>query len=276
MGKGWPGEGTGKSAEHLYDRRRRSGHGCVSAGWSGFPSSVGLAYPPFVSKLAKVESKLSKSYFLPGVYRVDYWAKRKGRSYGIILVDLARHCPIDLLDDATSEALIVWLVGHPGVESIRRDRDKEYALGEAKGAPEATQVADRWHLLKNVGDTLEAVFTQHQEWLRHAASEATAAGEEPPEEVSAPSDETPAERDRAARREMRVQRYDEVKTLQAGGMNLSELARTIVKYVRAEHFPERARRRPGAADLAPYDAYLRKRWSAGCHNGTRLWLELRE
>src|SRR5437588_10404702 len=71
--------------------------------------------------------------------------------------------------------------------------------------------------------------------------------------------------------------------LHAGGMSLSETARTVglargtvVKYARAEHFPERARRRPGAADLAPHDAYLRERWTAGCHTGKRLWQELRE
>jgi hypothetical protein len=51
--KGWPGEGTGKRSEDLYDSRRGGGHGAVSAGWSGFPSSVDLACPPFVSKWPK-------------------------------------------------------------------------------------------------------------------------------------------------------------------------------------------------------------------------------
>jgi transposase len=216
------------------------------------------------------------------VLGVDDWAKRKGRSYGTILVDLERHCPIELLDDATSAALIAWLEQHPGVEIISRDRGKEYVLGATQGAPDAIQVADRWHLLKNLGDTLEALFTQHQEWLRQAVTPEDS-GDHTAEEMSAPTSETtPAERDQAARRAKRLRRYEEVKAWQAGGMSLSEIARTtglsrgtVVKYARAEHFPERARRRPGPADLAPYDTYLRERWAAGCHNGKRLWDELR-
>jgi len=146
-------------------------------------------------------------------------------------------------------------------------------------------VADRWRLLKNLGDTLESLFTRHQEWLRQsiAPEEKEKSGAGPAAEGSAPTSETPAERDRAARREKRLRRYEEVKALQAGGMSLSEIARTtglargtVVNYAQAEHFRERARRRPGPADLAPYDVCLRERWVAGCHNGKRLCYELRE
>lgn len=218
------------------------------------------------------------------VLGVDDWAKRKGRSYSTILVDLERHSPIDLLDDATSAALVAWLERHPEITIISRDRGKEYVLGATEGAPDATQVADRWHLLKNLGDTLEALFTQRQDWLETATPEETeGAKDERGEQGASPSSDTPAERDRAARRAKRLRRYEEVKTLHTGGMSVSETARTtglsrgtVLTYVRAEHFPERARRRPGPADLTPHDAYLRERWAAGCHNGTRLWQELRE
>jgi len=84
---------------------------------------------------------------------VDDWARRKGSSYGTILVDLERHCPIDLLDGPTSEDLAAWLRAHPGI--VSRDRAQEYAEGGREGAPGAIQVADRWHFLKNLGDVLE-------------------------------------------------------------------------------------------------------------------------
>lgn len=83
------------------------------------------------------------------VLGVDDWAKRKGRSYGTILVDLERHCPIDLLSDRTSETLATWLKDHAGIEILSRDRGKDYAEGGREGAPEAIQVADRWHLFKS-------------------------------------------------------------------------------------------------------------------------------
>ncbi|MDO9021350.1 MAG: transposase [Deltaproteobacteria bacterium] len=58
----------------------------------------------------------------PRVLGVDDWARRRGHTYGTILVDLERRVPVDLLDDRTSETLSTWLQAHPGVEIISRDR----------------------------------------------------------------------------------------------------------------------------------------------------------
>ena len=84
----------------------------------------------------------------PRVLGVDDWAWRKGRWWGTILIDLEQHRPVDMLPDRTADALASWLKVHPGVEVVARDRSTEYIRVITDGAPNAVQVADRWHLLQ--------------------------------------------------------------------------------------------------------------------------------
>jgi hypothetical protein len=93
---------------------------------------------------------------------VDDWAHRKGRSYGTAIVDLERHRLIELLPDREAETLSRWLVSNPGIEVISRDRSETYATGARQGAPDATQVVDRWHLLHNWREAVERVFDRHR------------------------------------------------------------------------------------------------------------------
>lgn len=209
------------------------------------------------------------------VLGVDDWAKRKRQSYGTILVDLERRCPIDLLPERTSTCFAAWLQAHQEIEIISRDRGKDYAEGGRQGAPAAVQVADRWHLLCNLSETVERVLTRKHQRLREAARH-------DPLPAAAEHCLTGPEQKQRERRGSRVQRYETVRRFYQVGMTIAEIARTmsmsrntVSKYLRAEDFPERLPNPPGPATLLPFHAYLTERWQAGCHNGRLLWEEVR-
>src|ERR1700704_6464331 len=100
------------------------------------------------------------------VIGVDEWAKRKGRTYGTIMVDLERHTVIDVLDDHSTEAVEQWLVTHPNVHTICRDRNGRYAKAARRAAPAAHQVSDRFHLVQNLRETIERELALHRAYLR--------------------------------------------------------------------------------------------------------------
>lgn len=102
------------------------------------------------------------------VVGVDEWAWRKGQRYGTLLVDLEHRMPIDLLADATAESFAAWLVAHPSVEVISRDRGTTFADGANRRAPHALQIAESFHLLHNLGEALEKVLARHHAELKRA------------------------------------------------------------------------------------------------------------
>src|SRR5712691_4947791 len=98
----------------------------------------------------------------PRVLGVDDWSQRRGHTYGTILVDADQRRPVDLLPDRTATSLADWLHAHPSVEIGTRDRSATYAEGAARGVPQAVQVADRFHVLDDLGDAVERVLDRHR------------------------------------------------------------------------------------------------------------------
>lgn len=105
----------------------------------------------------------------PRVLGVDEFAFRRGRRFGTILVDIETHQPVDVLPDRRAETLAAWLRGHAGAEVVCRDRASTYSRAVREAAPDAIEVADRWHLLRNLSLAVERVCHEHRACLRKYA-----------------------------------------------------------------------------------------------------------
>jgi transposase len=135
--------------------------GLALGGEAGARSALRQAMPVSADTLLRLASHTELApAAIPKVLGVDDWAWKKGQTYGTILVDLEQHCVVDLLTDRTADTLATWLREHPGVEIISRDRGGSYAEGARRGAPDAVQVADRWHLLANLREALQRLLTR--------------------------------------------------------------------------------------------------------------------
>src|SRR5947209_8256611 len=102
----------------------------------------------------------------PEVLGVHDFSFCRRRSYGAILIDLEKRMPIDLLPDREAETFQKWLLAHPGVEIISRDRGGAFAEGARLGAPKAQQIADRWHVLSNLSDAMQGFFLNKEDLLK--------------------------------------------------------------------------------------------------------------
>jgi transposase len=223
---------------------------------------------------------------------VDDFAFRKGRKYGTVLVDLEQHRVIDLLPDREGATFERWLKSHPEVELISRDRALAYADGATKGAPQAVQVADRFHLIKNLVEAFENLVRRHSSVLREAALEGSprrqtqmmlmaeglleALPERMPRKTPIPSQR------RDEKRAERMARFEECRRLKLIGLSNREIARrtgmcreTVRKFVCADLFPERVTYPPRSQMTEPYSDYLKKGLQEGCRNAALFYREIK-
>jgi transposase len=212
------------------------------------------------------------------VIGIDDWSYRRGKRYGSIIVDLRTHKIIDLLPERSVESVIAWLEEHPEVEIVSRDRGGTYVDGVTQGAPLATQVCDRWHLLKNLGEAVEDFLIRAH--IRLAESTAPQPTQERPLTTYSA---TPAQQGRTQARLLRKWKlYERIHELHEGGMSLHKigeelgLARNTVRkhFRQAPESPLPTPRPLRASKLDPYEDDILTRLSQGCTNAAQIHREI--
>ena len=239
-----------------------------------------LALPTSRSTLLRMVRALpERPVATPTVLGVDEFALCRGRRYGTILVDVAAHCIVELLEDPSADALVEWLGNHPGAKVICRDRDGVYASAARRGAPEALQVADRWHLVHNLADALERFAVRVLAGVRKELKAEEPASTSPSAETLL----TKTDSTSPGRLRMRnTQRHAEIHELLAQGLTVSAIARrvrldrkTVRRFASAEVANDllgpHGRR---ATALDPYLPYLARRWREGQHVAAFLFDEV--
>jgi transposase len=222
------------------------------------------------------------------VLGVDDFALRRGHVYGTVLVDIDTHRPIDLLADREADTFATWLGEHPGTAVICRDRAGAYAQGARTGAPEAIQVADRWHLWHNLAEHVEKTVAAHHGCLRQPDTIAPEVGIEPgaAADLAKAAELAQVQRTENSALVARTKaRYQAVQALKADGKGIKTIVRelglakeTVRRFVRAERVEDLlAKPRAGRPSvLDAYKPYLHERCNAGITNASMLYREISE
>lgn len=250
----------------------------------------------------------------PRLLGVDDFALKKGRTYGTLLVDLETYQPIEVLADRTDKTFGAWLQQHPTIQIISRDRDSSYAKAAREFAPQAVQIADRFHILKNLHDYVDDFCQRKQVWQlvsKHQEAEAKPVSDSGSTDLTqisalalqlpplAASSQKPAlveggatstkkltkEQQRQQERyQQRLARFEQVRELVETGATNHQIAaqlklnrRTVSRYVNAATAQEAVGskpRTPKASLVDEYKAYLYKRWREEQPSVSQLYQEL--
>jgi transposase len=236
----------------------------------------------------------------PRVIGVDDWAMRKGQTYGTIIIDLERSVVLELLPGRDGTELKTWLGQHPEVEVLSRDRWACFAEAATEVLPHARQVADRWHLIKNVREALERFLDRYTGRIAEAFAQPAQTPATPTADPAAAQEVTPLpssdpsvsatlalpseppehptrQRPPTAKQQRRLERYQEVRRRHSAGQSLRGIARemglswsVVRRYARSERCPDW---RPGRAGPSLADGY-RERIDAWLAAGQRNVAEL--
>ncbi|WP_240509406.1 ISL3 family transposase [Streptomyces agglomeratus] len=210
----------------------------------------------------------------PRVLGVDDFALKRGHVYGTVLIDIETGRPVDVLPDRTAETFATWLEQHPGAEIVCRDRASAYAEAVRTAAPDAQQIADRFHLWKNLCEAVEKCVVAHRSCL-------LAPAEEDDQVVESPAGSPLLEGKRAAnirRNHAAVhEMYDKGVTIQVISAKLRMDRKTVRKYAHAVTVDELlVPPQQSLRMLQPWAEYLNMRWSEGCTDSGRLFREIQQ
>jgi transposase len=283
----------------LAGRRRRHTHrlmtnlaqiGLATGGEAGVRLARKLAMHTSPATMIRLVRQLdTPGTITPRIVGIDDWAFRKGRTYGTIIVDHELGKTIDLLPSSAGDVVKEWLEKHPSIEVVTRDRSGEYRDAVTQALPQATQIADRWHLLKNMGEAIERHISKRykslcQSMVKWAEDDEVALDVENGEKHRryAPGPERDAIH--AARTEARQDLYDTVKARWEKGAYTTDIARefnlsrtTVSRWVNSESLsPDNRGRFKQKCLIDGYEVYLRQRLAEGCTNQSQLWREIGE
>ncbi len=223
----------------------------------------------------------------PRVVGIDDWSWKRRLRYGTLICDLESRKPIDVLPDRSVETVSAWFEKYPSIEMVSRDRSSEYAAAIKKGAPQALQVADLWHIGKNLAESVSTLLARCRAEIRrglHVQAEPSQEREEMepvPEEERHPARSRSEEQARVARRAQKLDRYEQIIELHDQGLTAIDIAsrigisgRTVHRWLAHGSFPEARRRRRRPSLIDPYERYVLQWWHEGNRNGLQLYREL--
>jgi transposase len=168
---------------------------------------------------------------------IDDFSFRRGQRFGTVLVNLETHHIVDLLPDRRAETAAAWMQQRPDIMAVSRDRGAEYAKAVADGAPQAINVADRFHMLQNLTEVLQLLVGRSLQVVQLREQ-----GMKPPEIA----------------RQLRMGE------------------RTVREWLKQETFPEAKKRRKRQSSFEAFARFVLSRWEAGERNGLALWREIKE
>lgn len=218
---------------------------------------------------------------------IDDFAFRRGHVYGTIVIDMQTHRPLEVLPDRTADTVAAWLEQHPGIAVICRDRAGAYAEAARTGAPNAVQVADRWHLWHNLCEAVDKAVAAHRCDLRPETYDEPKTQEDNEMRDEQPAVEHAASPTDAATIDGRLvtrtrERYTAVQALRGRGRTITAISqelgldrRTARRFARAaqvDDLLDKARSRSSV--LAEFKPYLNERFNSGHTDAAALTVEI--
>ncbi len=207
---------------------------------------------------------------------IDDFALKKGREYATVIIDLEQGKAIELLPNRNADTVAAWLKEHPSIELVTRDRSREYGLAITTGAPQAVQVLDRWHFLKNLREALERELQRHHK-------EIAVAVQVKGQIAALTLHSTTHEQSSILATERRKDLYQAIYTLHKAGMTNKQIQiqtevceHTVRRAVRYQGVVERRYNARPASILSEFMVFLQQQWDAGFHNASQLFREIKK